>query len=167
MTFQSVFDPKKITKTTMPRMPDGPPLKEPKFDKGKEYEVAPANGVRPVPKFSRRAQIAGLLANAENVQFKRTVANRLWALMMGRGLIHPLDLDHSENPPSHPDLLTLLADEFALAQVRHAFPDPRTGPEQDLSALQRIAGGGQEACRPIGSRRLISSRCPRSNWPWR
>jgi hypothetical protein len=33
--------------------------------------------------------------------------------MMGRGLVHPLDMDHSANPPSHPELLVLLADEFA------------------------------------------------------
>ena len=32
---------------------------------------------------------------------------------MGRGLIHPLDQDHSANPPSHPELLNLLANEFA------------------------------------------------------
>jgi hypothetical protein len=113
VTFQSVFDPKKITKTTPPRLLDGPPLQEPQFEKGKEYEVAPANGVRPVPKFSRRAQLARLLASAENAQFKRTSANRFWYLLMGRGIVHPLDLDHSENPPSHPDLLDLLADEFA------------------------------------------------------
>ena len=32
---------------------------------------------------------------------------------MGRGLVHPLDLDHPANPPSHPELLDLLADELA------------------------------------------------------
>jgi hypothetical protein len=32
---------------------------------------------------------------------------------MGRGLVHPLDLDHPGNPPSHPELLDLLAAEFA------------------------------------------------------
>src|SRR5262249_50254538 len=42
------------------------------------------------------------------------IANRLWALMMGRGLVDPLDRDHPDNPPSHPELLTLLADEFAV-----------------------------------------------------
>src|SRR5262249_1867781 len=36
----------------------------------------------------------------------------LWALMMGRGLVHPLDFDHSNNPPSHPELLALLTEEF-------------------------------------------------------
>ena len=33
--------------------------------------------------------------------------------MMGRGLVHPVDLHHPANPPSHPELLKLLADEIA------------------------------------------------------
>jgi hypothetical protein len=66
-----------------------------------------------VPSFSRRALLGPALANADNKQFNRNIANRLWALMMGRGLVHPLDLDHSANPPSHPELLNLLADDIA------------------------------------------------------
>ena len=37
------------------------------------------------------------------------MANRLWALMMGRGIVHPLDLIHDDNPPSNPELLDLLS----------------------------------------------------------
>jgi hypothetical protein len=33
--------------------------------------------------------------------------------MLGRGLVEPLDLHHLDNPPSHPELLDLLAAEFA------------------------------------------------------
>ncbi len=33
-------------------------------------------------------------------------------MMMGRGLVHPVDLHHPSNPPSHPELLKLLADEI-------------------------------------------------------
>jgi hypothetical protein len=113
VTFQSVFDPAKVTKSTGSRMPFGKPVVEVKFEKGKEYEVAPANGVRPVPKYSRRSQLAPQLIASDDTPFKRNAANRLWTLMMGRGLVHPLDMDHSANPPSHPELLTLLADEFA------------------------------------------------------
>lgn len=113
VTFQSVFDPAKVTKNTGPRLPEGPPLKEPAVEKGKEYVVAPAIGGRSVPRFSRRALLGPTLARADNEQFKRNIANRLWALMMGRGLVHPLDLDHSANPPSHPELLKLLADDIA------------------------------------------------------
>jgi hypothetical protein len=112
-SFQSVFDPTKVTKTTGPHVPGGPPVKEVKFEKGKEYAVAPAPNVRPVPKFSRRAQLAGQITSKEDLRFRRNLANRLWALLMGRGLVHPLDLDHADNQPSHPKLLTLLADHLA------------------------------------------------------
>lgn len=112
-TFVSVFDDKKVTKSTGPRVPGRGPVAEPKLEKGKEYAVAPAKDVRPVPKFSRRAQLAGQVVDKGNVAFRRNIANRLWAQMMGRGLVHPVDLDHSDNPPSHPALLKLLADEIA------------------------------------------------------
>ncbi len=114
VTFQSVFDPKKVTKSTGPRLPEGPPLKEPAAEKGKEYLAVPAAGVRAVPRFSRRALLGPTLVRADNEAFKRNIANRLWALMMGRGLVHPLDLDHSANPPSHPELLKLLAGDIAV-----------------------------------------------------
>ena len=112
VSYQSVFDPK-LTKNTGPRLPGGPPLKEPTFAKGKEYRVPPGKGVASVPAFSRRARLGELLTAADNVQFRRTAANRLWALMLGRGLVHPVDFDHAENPPSHPELLQTLADELA------------------------------------------------------
>lgn len=111
-TYQSVFDPKKTTKTTGPRLLDAPAVTEPKFDKGQEYAVAPAKGARPVPKFSRRAQLAPQLVRVETVAFRRNIANRLWGMLLGRGLVHPLDLTHGENPPSHPELLDLLAEEI-------------------------------------------------------
>src|SRR5262249_29943900 len=115
-TYQSVFDPKKETKKTPPVVPFGMAIKEPELEKGKEYEVAPANGVRPVPKFNRPAQPAAPGAAKGNEQFRRNVANRLWWVMTGRGLVHPLDLDHPANPPSHPELLTLLADQVAATR---------------------------------------------------
>src|SRR5262249_6659071 len=76
------------------------------------YKVAPATNVRPVPTFSRREQLAGAVTSPENRAFARTAANRIWAMMMGRGLVHPLDWDHPANPPSHPELLDLLAAAF-------------------------------------------------------
>jgi hypothetical protein len=114
VSFQSVFDPAKVTKTTGPRVPGRAAIKEPKFARGDEYAVKPAGRQRGVPRFSRRALLGGELARADNVAFKRNFANRVWAVLMGRGLFHPLDMDHSANPPSHPDLLELLANEAAV-----------------------------------------------------
>ncbi|MCA9036664.1 MAG: DUF1549 domain-containing protein [Planctomycetaceae bacterium] len=94
-----------------PRLPMGATVwQEPEFEKGKEFEVAPQKNVPGIPRYSRREKLASLLS--DNRMFQRNIANRLWAMMMGRGLVHPLDHHHSENPPSHPDLLTLLAAEL-------------------------------------------------------
>jgi hypothetical protein len=112
-TFQSVFDPKKVTKTAQPRVPGGPALMDPPQDKTKAYTVAPAAGVAAVPRYSRRALLAGALARPDYTPFRRNIANRLWALMMGRGLVEPLDMDHPGNPPSHPELLDMLAEDMA------------------------------------------------------
>lgn len=117
VNFVSVFDAKKTQKMTGPRLPGAEPVTEPAVVKGKEYTVAPANGVRPVPAYSRRGQLAGRLTAPDNPAFARTAVNRVWALMLGRGLIHPLDMDHPGNPPSHPELLDLLAAEF----VAHGY----------------------------------------------
>lgn len=110
--FQSVFDPNSKG-VTRPRLPQGRQIDEPFFPAGEEYNVKPDKEVRPVPKFSRLAQLASAVAAGDNPAFRRNIANRLWALMLGRGIVHPLDLHNGGNPPSHPELLDLLATEFA------------------------------------------------------
>ena len=65
-----------------------------------------------MPTYSRRLQLAKEMVAADNADFRRNIVNRLWALMIGRGLVEPLDIRHSDNPPSHPEVLELLADEF-------------------------------------------------------
>lgn len=110
--FKSVFLDE-AERQTGPRVLETTALVEPGFAEGKSYVIAPADGVRPQPRFSRRSFLAEDLTSPENRQFCRTIVNRVWARMMGRGLIEPLHLDHSGNPPSHPGLLDLLAGDFA------------------------------------------------------
>ncbi|MCB9873747.1 MAG: DUF1549 domain-containing protein [Planctomycetaceae bacterium] len=110
VSFTSVFTSE--SDKTFPRLPTSFEIDEPFFPKGEEYDVAPADKVRPVPKFSRREQLAALATNGTNTQFNKNIANRLWAHMMGRGLVEPVDLHHADNPPSHPELLELLGDQF-------------------------------------------------------
>ncbi|MBI2480105.1 MAG: DUF1553 domain-containing protein, partial [Planctomycetia bacterium] len=110
VSFTSVFT--KEQDKTFPRLPTSFEIDEPFFPKGEEYDVAPADKVRPVPKYSRRAKLAELATNGSNRQFNKNIANRLWAHMMGRGLVEPVDLHHADNPPSHPELLELLGDQL-------------------------------------------------------
>lgn len=118
--FESVFEVRDKTskgpETTLPVVFNGPKVAEPAFKKGEEYKVKPAKNVRPIPKYSRRAQLGDAITSPKNRRFARTMANRLWALVMGRGIVHPLDADHSDNPPSHPQLLELLTDELIANQ---------------------------------------------------
>jgi hypothetical protein len=66
----------------------------------------------PFPKFSRRGELARL-AIETNPDFPRALVNRLWAILMGRGIVHPVDKMNSAHPPSHPELLDWLARDFA------------------------------------------------------
>ena len=111
LTFDSVFV-KNDKHVTGPRVPGEPELPEAASPPGEEYQVRPADGVIAVPKLSRRVKLAALTTRGGNRAFNQNIANRLWAVMMGRGLVHPVDLHHPSNPPSHPELLNLLADEL-------------------------------------------------------
>ena len=109
-SFKSVFTGDGREKQ-FPRLPKGKAVwSEPDFPKGDEFEVAPQKNIPGIPKYSRRAALATMLP--ESHLFQRNLANRLWAMVMGRGLVHPLDHHHEDNPPSNPELLTLLASEL-------------------------------------------------------
>jgi hypothetical protein len=45
--------------------------------------------------------------------FARTQVNRVWANLLGRGLVEPVDDFRASNPPSHPALLEALSKDFA------------------------------------------------------
>ena len=109
--FASVFTPEK-TSTTGPRLLDAL-MEVPEFPEGEEYVEKPSRTVRSVPKFSLRKLLAERLPQNETPEFSRNLANRLWAMLMGRGIVHPLDMHHSANPPSHPELLAALSRRLA------------------------------------------------------
>jgi hypothetical protein len=164
VSFTSVFK-KKVKNQTGPRILDGPPVPEPDIAKGREYAVPPADKVRPVPSFSRRAQLSPALTSGNVPEFDRNIVNRLWAMMMGRGLVHPLDFHHGDNPPSHPELLDDLARSFAesgydvkaflreLALTRtyqrSSEPPPGMSPSQQDPALYAVA-----ALKPLSPEQL-------------
>lgn len=105
VSFTSVFTNEEGK--TAPRMLDLPEIPDPATPK-EPYKVKPAKNVRSVPVYSRRLQLANAMTNPTNVAFQQNIANRLWAMMMGRGLVEPLDMWHADNPPSNPKLLDLL-----------------------------------------------------------
>lgn len=59
----------------------------------------------------RLRQLAGLMTHSENGRFTRTLVNRLWQRLMGRGIVHPVDA--MDTAPWDEDLLDYLAVRFA------------------------------------------------------
>ncbi|HAA50834.1 MAG TPA: hypothetical protein DCE43_14055 [Planctomycetaceae bacterium] len=117
VAFSSVFTGD--SGVSRPRLLGERQLDEPTIAAGQEYKVKPdkkKKNLRPIPAYSRREQLARLVRDGNNRYFARNMANRLWALAMGRGLVEPLDLHHSDNPPSHPELLALLTDHFVATK---------------------------------------------------
>ncbi len=112
LSFESVFI-KGTQHRTGARMPDDLAVEEPFFLPGDEYQIAPADAVKSVPKFSRRARLAEFATNGTNQAFNQNIANRLWAHMFGRGLVHPVDMHHPDNPATDPELLRILGEQFA------------------------------------------------------
>ena len=84
----------------------------------KEDEEKKEGPPPPVPAFSPRTRLVELALKAEeNRFFSRSIVNRVWARLMGRGLVMPLDQMHSENPASHPELLDWLTRDL----VTHGY----------------------------------------------
>ena len=59
-----------------------------------------------------RLSLARWMTRSDNPFFARTMVNRLWAHFLNRGIVHPIDDARSTNPPSHPELLDDLAQDF-------------------------------------------------------
>jgi hypothetical protein len=115
--FSSVFEHVKLK--TSPVVPGGGEFEIAAFEKEQQYIELPDRKKRTtgVPRFSPLSELSSGLASPDNKLFCRNIVNRLWFMMMGRGLVEPLDLHHTDNPATHPELLDLLSQEFA----RHDF----------------------------------------------
>jgi hypothetical protein len=68
---------------------------------------------RGTPDDDRRDALADWLTNPKNKYFAPSVANRVWFHLIGKGIVDPVDDFRDTNPPSNPELLTLLAAHFA------------------------------------------------------
>ena len=71
-----------------------------------------------VPEFRPRDELVEVaLRDSKDRFFARNIVNRVWARLLGTGLVDPLDQMHSGNPPSHPELLAWLANDL----VSHGY----------------------------------------------
>lgn len=152
LEFASVFRPTAPRNIAQPVLPMSLAMDtEPDYSSDADaYVVAPEKDKRGIPRYSRRQQLAVLATHPENHAFNRNLANRLWAAMMGQGLVHPVDMHHSENPPASAALLQRLADELVatrydlrsfLRQIARSHAWQRSVLVPDLQHWQGPSGG--------------------------
>jgi hypothetical protein len=80
-----------------PMLPEGVKQVPPRFFLGEQPSLNRTDPYRPV--------FAKWLTSSENPYFAKAMVNRLWGQLFGRGLVHPVDDMHPDNPASHPKLL--------------------------------------------------------------
>jgi Protein of unknown function (DUF1553)/Protein of unknown function (DUF1549) len=78
-------------------LPPTPPL-------GKPLDIPPGD--------DPREKLADWMTAADNPFFAKVIVNRVWADLMGRGLVDPVDDLRDTNPPTNPELLDALAIDF-------------------------------------------------------
>jgi hypothetical protein len=66
------------------------------------------------PNQSPSVTLADWITRPDNPYCAKAAVNRIWAYFMGTGFIEPLDGFNDNNPPSHPELLNLMAEQFVL-----------------------------------------------------
>ena len=80
----------------------------PRFLDGTKYKGSPLN---------KREAFAQWMTGKANLYFSQAIVNRIWKHFMGRAFVEPIDGFGEENPPTNPDLLKWLANDF----VSHGY----------------------------------------------
>ena len=78
---------------------------------------------KPAASAPRRLGLSEWLTSKDNPYFAKSYVNRLWGYMFGAGIIEPLDDLRAGNPPTNPELLDYLTQEFIKSgfDVRHVM----------------------------------------------
>jgi hypothetical protein len=79
---------------------------------GESMEPAPLFGEAPEAGDDPRTALASWMTDPDNPFFSRVIVNRVWADLMGVGLVTPVDDLRATNPATNPELLDALADDF-------------------------------------------------------
>jgi hypothetical protein len=78
---------------------------------GKVLSARPLTGTAPTADDPRDA-LAAWVTSPKNPYFAKVIVNRVWADLMGRGIVEPVDDIRATNPATNGPLLEALADDF-------------------------------------------------------
>ncbi len=94
-----------------------------------------------------REVFADWLITPKNPWFTRSIVNRVWGWLLGRGIIHEPDDIRDDNPPSNPALLTYLEKEMVRSHydLKHLYRLILNSQTYQLSSMPKFNGPEAEA----------------------
>jgi len=106
------------------------------------------------PSEDPRVVFADWLIAEDNPWFARNIVNRIWAWLLGRGIIHEPDDIRPDNPPIHPKVLEYLERELVRSgyDLQHIYSVILTSGTYQQSAIPRSDHPDTEAlfaCYPV------------------
>ncbi len=109
-----------------------------------------------------RLGLARWLTDPQHPLTARVAVNRYWQMVFGNGLVRtPEDFGSQGRPPTHPDLLDWLAEDF----VQHGWDVKRLLKQMVMSATYRQGTECDPTRRQIDPENLWLARSPSYRWP--
>ncbi len=113
----------------------------------------------------RLQPLADWVARPDNPFFARTQVNRLWAYLLGRGIVDPIDDFRTSNPPANAPLLEALARDLAAHQFdqKHLIRTIMASQTYQLSAVPNDTNADDETnfahavVRPVPAEPLLDA----------
>jgi hypothetical protein len=123
----------------------------PKFD-GKEIDTGAAT--------NRRRELARLMSEGDRPQMAAAFVNRMWTQFFGRGFTTPVDDMGPHNPPSHPEILDALTEEFVksgydVKQLVRWLCETRLYQLSSKGTAENVADSAEEGNAPLFSRMYV------------
>lgn len=120
-----------------------------------------------LPRTKRLERLAELVISPDNGRFTRTFANRIWHRLMGRGLVHPVDV--MANRPWSEDLLDYLAVYLAdhgydVKKLLEHIVTSRTYQARAVPVAQELPAGEDYVFRGPEFRRLTAEQFLDAVW---
>jgi Protein of unknown function (DUF1553)/Protein of unknown function (DUF1549) len=128
----------------------------------------PLAGEQNVPEGTdRRAAFADWLTKPGNDFFAKSVANRVWFHLLGRGIVDPVDDFRESNPSSNDELLAALADDFTkqgfrLKALVRTIMNSRTyqlAAEPNASNTEDVKYFSHAATKLLSAEQLLDALC--------
>jgi len=101
-----------------------------------------------------RTAFADWLIRPDNPWFARSIVNRVWSWLMGRGIVHEPDDLRPDNPPANPELLGYLEREFVGSRydLRHLYRlilNSQTYQQSSVPRCDPAQAAAHFACYPV------------------